>query len=90
MPRDFLIKCVRFLENEFPEEVKEEIRELHQKEGINWIGIGHMFWGMGIRNALREAGFVDDNLPDKNWDDYYIPVVECAVGIRGIEKEGWS
>jgi hypothetical protein len=53
----------------------------------------HMFGGMSIRNVLRRGGFPDKDLPDlsdiygvppsqegvRNWDDFYIPVLEQAA-----------
>ena len=41
----------------------------------------HMSTGMGIRNYLRHQGLTDDLLPDQNWDDYYMPVLERALSI---------
>lgn len=55
----------------------------------------HHGWGTSIRNLLRDkeygAGITDDQLPPapyeggehhSNWDDYYVSVVEAAVGLR--------
>jgi hypothetical protein len=41
---------------------------------------------MGVRNALRKYGLKDDLLPEGNWDDYYVPVVEVAVGVREMPR----
>lgn len=50
----------------------------------------YMFGGMGIRNLLREQGFIDSDLkpveyPDggtyQNWDDYYTAALEAAAGV---------
>lgn len=83
MPKDFLEGSVNFLKGYLPENVKQSIIEVYEEFGlIDWIGNNHHGWGTGIRNALRDAGFLDDQLPNENWDDYYIQVVELAVGIR--------
>lgn len=58
---------------------------------------GHHGFGTQIRNLLRDpeygAGISDDQLPFapyedgcafQNWDDYYVSVVEAAVGLREV------
>lgn len=82
IPSVFLNDCVNFLKSELSDETKTSIVELYNEKGSNWIDGHHFGWGMSIRNLLRENGFADDMLPDKNWDDYYIQVVECAIGVR--------
>jgi hypothetical protein len=82
IPKDFLAQCVEFLRNDMPQETKDEIIKAHQEKGSNWIVDYHFGWGMNIRNLLRSNGLTDDQLPDKNWDDYYAQVVEAAVGLR--------
>lgn len=42
----------------------------------------HFRQGMAARNALREAGLLDAQLPSGNWDDYYIPLLEVAAGCQ--------
>jgi len=41
----------------------------------------HMSTGMSIRNYLRQQGLTDDLLPEQNWDDYYMPVLERALAV---------
>lgn len=48
-----------------------------------WIS-PHMGIGMSIRNLLRSEGLSDESLPNKNWDDYYVPVLEAALGFREV------
>lgn len=84
IPKNFLKKCVKFLQDEMPQETKDEIIQAHKEHGVNWIGGSHHFFGMYVRNKLRENGFTDDYLPDQNWDDYYIQVLEASVGLREI------
>lgn len=90
-------RAVDYLRTALPEDVKQLVRDIHAKHGEHWIHFmsvlnlpdgrriprGHFGWGMAVRNALRtEAGIGDAALPDGNWDDYYIPLVEIACGIR--------
>ncbi|HEY0006207.1 MAG TPA: hypothetical protein VGB17_15615 [Pyrinomonadaceae bacterium] len=97
MPPDVLKRAIAFIRSELPEEVKEDIRRLHAEYGEDWIGEmsvlelpggkgriprGHFEWGMRVRNALRNHGLSDDLLLNLNWDDYYVQVVEIAVGLR--------
>jgi hypothetical protein len=42
----------------------------------------HFSWGMQVRNLLRSGGFDETYMDILNWDDYYAPVVERAVGMR--------
>jgi len=83
MPQDFLKESVEYLKNIFIKEGSaQSILDAYNQDNEKWWVGSHFYWGMSIRNSLREGGFLDDKLPDKNWDDYYIPVVELAVGIR--------
>jgi hypothetical protein len=69
-------------------ELEKRMREVIQRRGsIFWIDEFPMFHfgvGMFLRNKLRENGLTDEVLPDKNWDDYYIQVLEAALGFRDI------
>ena len=67
---------------------KDAIRELIDADPDGWIWEHHFFMGMQARNALRRAGVKDDELPpsisdcnkgDRNWDDYYVGVMEVAL-----------
>ena len=40
----------------------------------------HHGWGTGIRNLLRQNGFSEKHLGVSNLDDYYVGLVEAAVG----------
>ena len=72
-------KAVDFLRTAFPEETKEEIRPLIANNPDHWCSAHHFFWGMSVRNMLRDAGLKDDLLPSGNWDDYYVKAIEEAV-----------
>jgi hypothetical protein len=43
-----------------------------------WWVTYHFFWGMGVRNLLREGGFTDDVMGG-NLDDFYVGLVEEAL-----------
>ena len=86
LDHEFVEKVVAFLRVYFTQEARDEIRALIDKGGLShWIGGIHHGWGTAVRNLLRENGFTDDMLPDKNWDDYYGQMVEIAVGARHWE-----
>jgi len=83
MPPEVLQKAVDFLTSELGP-AKTSILELYNEDPIHWVAEHHMFWGMQVRNALRGIGLKDDMLPSGNWDDYYVPCVEMAIGVRPI------
>lgn len=83
IPKDFLDECVDLIQKEFPQELKNDISDRIETKGlIEWAIPYHHSWGVGVRNLLRENGLTDDKLPDENWDDYYIQVIELALGHR--------
>lgn len=83
IPQEVLEKASAFLIGYIPAgEQILIIEEIKEKGLMDWAIPHHSFWGMSIRNNLREAGLTDDLLPDKNWDDYYIQVIEYALGLR--------
>lgn len=77
--------------DEIPEDIKEKGKiyleklfagnEREIKNYMTWP-MFHFRGGMAVRNLLRENVCLDDRLPDKNWDDYYIPLMEYALGLR--------
>lgn len=83
IPQEVLEKASAFLIGFIPAGEQLLIIDEAKEEGlIEWAVSNHTFWGMSIRNNLREAGLTDDMLPDKNWDDYYIQVIEYSLGLR--------
>lgn len=56
-----------------------EIREAIKNDPENWIGPYHMYWGMNVRNALRDAGMGEKFFPVHNLDDIYHLLVEDAA-----------
>lgn len=71
---------VRVLEISDVSRIKKEA----SKNKLNWSSRYHFSWGMWMRNQLRNRGIPDSALPSGNWDDYYVPVVELALGIRNV------
>ena len=66
-------------------ETKKKIFEEYDKDPIYWWAKYHFYWGMYIRNKIRElTKITDDKLPSGNWDDYYIQAVETSLGLREI------
>lgn len=60
----------------------QKIKDEYHKDPDTWWAAYHHGWGTNIRNFLRDKVCLDDRLPSGNWDDYYIPLVEIAVGVR--------
>ena len=86
MPEEVRNQAVEFLKTLFDQETVKEITEAYKEDPEEWWVGHHFFWGMAVRNALRtKAGLSDDLLPDKNWDDYYVPCVELALGFYTME-----
>jgi hypothetical protein len=77
-----LDKAVKFLTTYLSDDVKDKVRVVCGAGNTQWLSEYHFGWGMGIRNALRQAGLSDAQLPDQNWDDYYGAVVEIVCGLR--------
>ena len=81
IPPDVLEKAIAIFQT-LPDEFKTECRVRHAIEPDSWMASWHLSVGMRLRNILRERGLADDLLPDKNWDDYYIQVLELSLGLR--------
>jgi hypothetical protein len=89
LPDDMLEKCATRVRRVVSKKTKEAIKKDFEKYGPYWWCIKtsqHFRWGMWIRNRLRMV-VTDDKLPNKhsgqrNWDNYYIQVVEYALGLR--------
>lgn len=91
---DIRKRAVEALRENFHEDDKELIRGAIRKHGKHeWIHeapFGHMFFGMQVRNFLRQNVARDEELPGwdeyygegtdvRNWDDYYVQAVEEAI-----------
>jgi hypothetical protein len=88
IPKDFLEECVKLIQKEFEQEEIDEIKNAYEQDGeIEWAIPYHHGWGTNVRNLLRQEGCLDYKLPDKNWDDYYIQVIELALGLRSSTEK---
>ncbi|MEP0874160.1 hypothetical protein NDA01_31170 [Trichocoleus desertorum AS-A10] len=81
IPPGILEKAIAVFQT-LPEEFKTECRVRHAIEPDTWMNSWHFSVGTQLRNMLRDQGLRDDLLPDKNWHDYYIPVLEVSLGLR--------
>jgi hypothetical protein len=81
LPEDIRTGAVSELKRTLGEDNLAWFREQMNTHGTLWWvqDVWHFRGGMAIRNHLRELGYLDDQLPSNNWDDYYIPVVEAAA-----------
>lgn len=77
--KDSAVQCLR---TTLLDETIDEIRSAFGEDKETWWASSHFYWGMSIRNLLRDNVCLDDKLPSGNWDDYYVPLVELACGVR--------
>lgn len=86
IPKDILHKAVEVFQNDLKEGEKKFLVNLYNSTESHrkalWFVDYHFYEGMGIRNLFRENGLLDDMLPSGNWDDYYVQVMECSIGVR--------
>jgi hypothetical protein len=86
LPKKILLKAVEVLKNDFSEEDKKFLINLYNNTPASrkalWFIDHHFYDGMDIRNLLRKNRLFDKKLPSKNWDDYYVLCMECAIGVR--------
>jgi hypothetical protein len=72
------------------DEVTRGLIELKYKKfgKHKWIfdNYSHFSWGMWFRNQLRHYGIKDDLFPDGNLDDYYVSIIEQALGLEGKQN----
>jgi hypothetical protein len=76
---DLKAPAVKMLRETIPEETQQEIRAAIAADPEYWATPYHFWWGMSIRNLLREKGFGEDYWPIWNLDDIYVMLVEDAV-----------
>ncbi len=61
-----------------------ELESLYKDNPNGWAIPHHFFWGMAVRNLLRQKGFGESYFSVENLDDFYIPLVEEALGFTGV------
>ncbi len=85
LPEEIKIKPMAAVRTVTPPEDVKGIVGVYTMDPATWWCPYHFWWGMNIRNAIRRlTGITDDQLPSGNWDDYYVPAVEAALGLREI------
>lgn len=61
--------------------VADKVKEAYEKDSDNWSTPYHFWWGMGVRNLLRDQGFGEKYFKVHNLDDIYVSLVEEALGL---------
>lgn len=84
LPLWIIQKGVKFLDVVLLDITKAEITKAYKNDPKTWWAAYHHGWGTNIRNSLRDNVCRDDELPSKNWDDYYVQLVEVACGLRNF------
>jgi len=79
LPAEKKTPVVELLRREISEQDQEKIRAEIAADPENWISPYHFFFGMSIRNLLRQKGFGEDYWPIWNLDDIYVWLLEEAV-----------
>ena len=59
----------------------EEILPMYKADPKDWASPHHFFWGMEVRNLLRDKGFGEAYFDVPNLDDIYVPLVEEALKL---------
>jgi hypothetical protein len=86
----FRERAVDVLREQFSDRDIEGLKKMYEEDPAEWWAQGewHTYGGSDVRNVLREAGLLDTELPPDpesaagNWDSFYIPIVEAAIGVR--------
>lgn len=89
IPPAIRAQAVIFLRGYFTADVCEQIIAAEKADPQEWWVGHHAFWGMGVRNALRSAGYGEKALGVDNLDDVYIGLIEEAL-INQPEPEKWT
>lgn len=61
--------------------MKDQVRRLHSRDPERWWARYHMTVGMKYRNALRAAGYSEDDFNVENLDSIYVHLLEEAAGV---------
>lgn len=72
-----------FLRKEFPPQDMASVK-LEADKDPEWWTTHHFLGMMGVRNALRSAGFGETEFGIDNLDDYAVGLVELALGVTTI------
>lgn len=86
IPADKKAPVLEFLRKEL-EPDREDILAKVKEDPEGWFGPYHFNWGMGIRNLLRTNGYGEEYFNWHNSDDYYVYLVEEALGVGKTWKQ---
>ena len=84
---DRVLPAISFLKESIkvgmiPQDVVETIMATYHLDPDGWWVDYHFFWGMSIRNLLREGGYGEKQLGVENLDDIYVVLLERALGLE--------
>ena len=79
LPAEKKAPAVALLREKISDADKQKIRDAIEKDGRGWITPHHFWFGMAIRNILRDEGFGEGYWPIWNMDDIYVYLIEEAV-----------
>lgn len=82
LPKWIVEESIKYLPTILSQKSMDDIRDEYEKDHDTWWASSHFTWGMYIRNKLRDNVCLDDELPSKNWDDYYVRLIEMACGLK--------
>lgn len=79
LPDDKKQVAIRLLKKYISAKETRLIRTEIKKAPVHWFAKYHFYWGMYIRNVLRDNGMGEKYFGIKNLDDIYVELVEGAV-----------
>lgn len=87
LPQSLKLRGIAILKEVIPQNIQDDIRSMHKVDGSRWMtkSCAHFTCGMYVRNQLRKGGLTDALVPSGNLDDYYVQLIEAAVGVRPFE-----
>lgn len=80
LPANLRERMIARVKEVLHEEDLPKIRQAIASNPLSWWAPYHFFFGMAIRNALREAKLGEHEFPFlQNLDDHWVSIVEAAV-----------
>jgi hypothetical protein len=79
LPSSKTAPAVALLREKISKSDRVAIQESIAKDPDNWYVPYHFWFGMSVRNLLRQGGFGEDYWPIWNLDDIYVFLIEEAV-----------
>lgn len=87
VPDEVIDAVIEFLEEELPRQSRWDLCAQWNKDKHKFGEVGHQTWGKIILRRMRDEGLTDDLVPDANWDDYYLQIIEIFIGVRDRPKK---